>query len=305
MVSWTEHEGVCRATPPHRCGCTPTSTCFPAIPEVRSSTAETRVVLPEPGQPRRRPVQLSRAALLVVALTERPDLLMAATEDRPAPAAACGGHARVGGIPADPAALWCGSGAVRRRTCGHRAQYGAGTARRGRWSTAPRTGSPSARCRSVRASVDVGRRSFGADLPGDTSHTRIRRVSCFQHRCGLSSLSSGNRSVCACADTRTTTILLVDDGSPHAGESRRSPLQWQWWAPAHPADQLNATNPRRIDQRGKERKSVTDTDLITAGGSSDDVELPNPVNSDIQLPRKRSRQSRPAAEPHDGRRRLR
>src|ERR1700709_2263476 len=33
------------------------------------------------------------------------------------------------------------------------------------------------------------------------------------------------------------------------------------------------------DQRGKERKSVTDTDLITAGGSSDDIELSDPVNS--------------------------
>src|SRR6185436_4905613 len=34
-------------------------------------------------------------------------------------------------------------------------------------------------------------------------------------------------------------------------------------------------------QRGKERKSVSDTDLITAEGSSDGVELPNPVNSPI------------------------
>jgi transcription termination factor Rho len=33
------------------------------------------------------------------------------------------------------------------------------------------------------------------------------------------------------------------------------------------------------DQRGKERKSVSDTDLITAEGSSDDVELSNPVKS--------------------------
>src|ERR1700733_10302955 len=37
----------------------------------------------------------------------------------------------------------------------------------------------------------------------------------------------------------------------------------------------------RSDRRGKERKSVTDTDLITAGGSSEDVALPDPVNSDL------------------------
>jgi transcription termination factor Rho len=39
-----------------------------------------------------------------------------------------------------------------------------------------------------------------------------------------------------------------------------------------------------MDQRGKERKSVTETDLITAGGSSENVELPNTVNSDISSP---------------------
>ncbi|MGB3486260.1 MAG: homoserine kinase [Mycobacterium sp.] len=54
---------------------------FPAIPQVRSSTAETRVLLPEQVSHRDARFNLSRAALLVVALTERPDLLMAATED--------------------------------------------------------------------------------------------------------------------------------------------------------------------------------------------------------------------------------
>src|SRR5690242_14646142 len=33
------------------------------------------------------------------------------------------------------------------------------------------------------------------------------------------------------------------------------------------------------DQRGKERKSVSDTDLITAEGSNDGVDLPSPSNS--------------------------
>lgn len=54
---------------------------FSAIPEVRSSTAETRVLLPEQVSHDDARFNLSRAALLVVALTERPDLLMVATED--------------------------------------------------------------------------------------------------------------------------------------------------------------------------------------------------------------------------------
>lgn len=55
---------------------------FPAIPEQRSSTAETRVLLPDQVSHRAARFNVSRAALLVVALTERPDLLMAATEDQ-------------------------------------------------------------------------------------------------------------------------------------------------------------------------------------------------------------------------------
>jgi homoserine kinase len=54
---------------------------FLAIPEERSSTAETRVLLPAQVSHDDARFNVSRAALLVVALTERPDLLMAATED--------------------------------------------------------------------------------------------------------------------------------------------------------------------------------------------------------------------------------
>lgn len=54
---------------------------FPAIPQERSSTAETRVLLPNQVSHVDARFNVSRAALLVVALTERPDLLMAATED--------------------------------------------------------------------------------------------------------------------------------------------------------------------------------------------------------------------------------
>ena len=54
---------------------------FPAIPEERSSTAQARVLLPTQVSHIDARFNLSRTALLVVALTERPDLLMAATED--------------------------------------------------------------------------------------------------------------------------------------------------------------------------------------------------------------------------------
>ncbi len=54
---------------------------FPGIPEVRSSTAETRVLLPSQVSHEAARFNVSRAALLVLALTERPDLLLAATED--------------------------------------------------------------------------------------------------------------------------------------------------------------------------------------------------------------------------------
>ena len=52
---------------------------FSAIPEVRSSTAETRILLPSQVSHQDARFNLSRSALLVVALTQRPDLLMAAT----------------------------------------------------------------------------------------------------------------------------------------------------------------------------------------------------------------------------------
>ena len=85
IVSWTEemseeHRGGPRyAAAPVRLH--PDIHLFPAIPELRSSTAETRVLLPEQVSHADARFNLSRAALLVVALTERPDLLMPATED--------------------------------------------------------------------------------------------------------------------------------------------------------------------------------------------------------------------------------
>jgi homoserine kinase len=81
VVSWTDRSG---STPfysavPLRLH--PDIRLFPAIPEQRSSTAEARVLLPAQVSHDDARFNLSRAALLVVALTERPDLLMAATED--------------------------------------------------------------------------------------------------------------------------------------------------------------------------------------------------------------------------------
>lgn len=81
VVSWTDtSRGDARyAAAPIRLH--PEIHLFVGIPQVRSSTAETRVLLPEHVSHHDARFNLSRAALLVVALTERPDLLMAATED--------------------------------------------------------------------------------------------------------------------------------------------------------------------------------------------------------------------------------
>jgi homoserine kinase len=55
---------------------------FPAVPKTRSSTAATRGLLPEHVSHDDARFNLARAAMLVVALTERPDLLLEATADR-------------------------------------------------------------------------------------------------------------------------------------------------------------------------------------------------------------------------------
>ena len=81
VVSWT---GRC-GDPPSFSGVPlrlhPDIHLFPAIPEQRSSTADARVLLPVQVSHDDARFNVSRTALLVVALTERPDLLMAATED--------------------------------------------------------------------------------------------------------------------------------------------------------------------------------------------------------------------------------
>lgn len=82
VVSWTEADGPGGPgyyAAPLRLH--PDIRLFPGIPEERSSTAETRVLLPAEVSHQTARFNVSRAALLVLALTERPDLLMAATED--------------------------------------------------------------------------------------------------------------------------------------------------------------------------------------------------------------------------------
>lgn len=81
VVSWSEHEGVLPRYSAVSVRLHPDIHLFPAIPEERSSTAETRVLLPDQVSHTDARFNLSRAALLVVALTQRPDLLMEATED--------------------------------------------------------------------------------------------------------------------------------------------------------------------------------------------------------------------------------
>jgi homoserine kinase len=82
VVSWTEGDAPHARYSAVPLRLHPDIHLFPAIPQVRSSTAETRVLLPVAVSHVDARFNLSRAALLVVALTERPDLLMEATADR-------------------------------------------------------------------------------------------------------------------------------------------------------------------------------------------------------------------------------
>jgi homoserine kinase len=81
VVSWVDRSGA----PPEYSAVGlrlhPDIRLFCAIPEERSLTAETRVLLPAQVSHHDASFNVSRAALLVVALTQRPDLLMAGTED--------------------------------------------------------------------------------------------------------------------------------------------------------------------------------------------------------------------------------
>jgi homoserine kinase len=81
VVSWTDRSGDSPGFSAVPLRLHPDIHLFPAIPEQRSSTVQARVLLPAQVSHDDARFNLSRTALLVVALTERPDLLMAATED--------------------------------------------------------------------------------------------------------------------------------------------------------------------------------------------------------------------------------
>lgn len=82
VVSWSEEDGPLQRYRAASLRLHPDIRLFPAIPQVRSSTAETRGLLPEHVPHVDARFNISRVALLIVALTERPDLLLDATEDR-------------------------------------------------------------------------------------------------------------------------------------------------------------------------------------------------------------------------------
>lgn len=81
VVTWTDQAGPQARYAAAALRLHPDIHLFSAIPQQRSSTAETRVLLPEQVSHTDARFNLSRSALLVVALTERPDLLLPATED--------------------------------------------------------------------------------------------------------------------------------------------------------------------------------------------------------------------------------
>lgn len=81
VVSWTDRTGDRPRYSAVPLRLHPSVRLYCAIPEERSLTAETRVLLPAQVSHEEASFNVSRAALLVVALTERPDMLMAATED--------------------------------------------------------------------------------------------------------------------------------------------------------------------------------------------------------------------------------
>ncbi|OHT87029.1 homoserine kinase [Mycobacteroides saopaulense] len=82
VVSWSQTSGAAPVYAATRLEVHPDIRIVAAIPEEQSSTAHTRILLPESVTHVDARFNISRAALLTVALTARPDLLMTATEDR-------------------------------------------------------------------------------------------------------------------------------------------------------------------------------------------------------------------------------
>ena len=111
VVSWTEDGSDPARYDAAHLQLHPDIRLFPAIPETRSSTAATRGLLPEQVSHTDARFNLARSAMLVVALTQRPDLLLEGDRRPVASDAAGAGHACLGGISRDAPAFWGGSGA--------------------------------------------------------------------------------------------------------------------------------------------------------------------------------------------------
>ncbi len=208
VVSWTDTSTVppTYAAAPVRLH--PDIRLFSGIPQVRSSTAETRVLLPEHVSHTAARFNLSRAALLVVALTERPDLLMAATEDvlhQPQRAPAMPASAEFlqvlralrsgSGCPAPAPRYWrCPSAPI--------------------YLPRPSSSAPPMDSRLPNSASVI--QFAGAPVSRSAADLATRRcdflLSCRKE--GYSRSRPGNRSVCTCAETRTTTnssrVQVVD-----------------------------------------------------------------------------------------------
>ena len=81
VVSWTESDGEANSYSAVPLQVHPDIRIFLAVPDDQSVTAATRVLLPGHVSHEDARFNVSRVALLIVALTERPDLLLAAMED--------------------------------------------------------------------------------------------------------------------------------------------------------------------------------------------------------------------------------
>lgn len=141
VVSWSERQGEPHGAVKYRATrleVHPDIRVVAAIPAEQSSTAHTRVLLPEMITHVDARFNISRAALLTVALTSRPELLLAATEDvlhqpqracaMPASAALLE-HLRAHGIAAvlsgaGPTVLVLGAGAVPAEAASYAAAQG-------------------------------------------------------------------------------------------------------------------------------------------------------------------------------------
>ena len=169
---------------------------YSAIPEERSSTAETRVLLRAQVSHEDASFNVSRAALLVVALTERPDLLMAATED------VLHQPQRAPAMPASAEYL-----RLLRRHNVAATLSGAGPSLIA-LTTAPELPSEALEYGAANG-FTVTEMTAGERRPLEPGSHRRRLTAasaaggfaCFRQRCGLSSEPSSNRSICICIHT--------------------------------------------------------------------------------------------------------